>query len=173
MFLDEVYFWTNTIKDWSRLLQIDQYKQIIIDSLSTLVKRKMIKVYGFVIMPNHIHLLWKMLEFNGKEMPHASFNKFTAHQIISDLRKTNTNSLKQFEVNEEDRRYRVWQRDPLAVNMFSTKVIEQKLKYIHNNPLQEHWNLATSPEKYKWSSAKFYEIGVDDFNFITHYKEDF
>ncbi len=76
-------------------------------------------------------------------------------------------------MNEEERRYRVWQRDPLAVNMFSTEVMEQKLEYIHNNPLQEHWNLATSPEKYKWSSAEFYETGVDEFNFITHYKEDF
>ena len=62
---------------------------------------------------------------------------------------------------EEDleRNHRFWQRDALAVHLNSKKKIEQKLEYIHLNPLQEKWNLVNRPEDYKWSSAKFYETG--------------
>lgn len=51
--------------------------------------------------------------------------------------------------------------------------MEQKLEYIHLNPLQEQWNLASRPEAYKWSSAKFYESGFDEFAISTDYREKF
>ena len=57
MLLDEIYFWTDTIKDWQTLLYDDNYKAIIIDSLRELVLKRKIIVYAFVIMPNHIHLI--------------------------------------------------------------------------------------------------------------------
>ena len=82
MEFDNVYFWTDTIKDWKRLLKPDKYKGIIISSWQELTDRKMILVYGFVIMPNHLHVVWEMKEPNGKEMPHASFNKYTSHIIL-------------------------------------------------------------------------------------------
>lgn len=34
-------------------------------------------------------------------------------------------------------------------------------------------NLADRPENYFWSSAKFYETGQDDFNFLAHYMDRF
>jgi putative transposase len=57
--------------------------------------------------------------------------------------------------------------------MDSVLKMEQKLNYVHNNPLQVHWNLASSPKDYKWSSASFYETGQDDFGFLTDYRERF
>ena len=78
MTLDDVYFWTNTIKDWKNLLEEEKYKHIIIQQLQWLRHRNKINIYGFVIMPNHLHFVWEMKEMNGKEMPHASFNKWTS-----------------------------------------------------------------------------------------------
>ena len=63
----EVYFWTDTIKDWKKLLNPDKYKEIIISSWHELVSRGLVVVYGFVIMPNHVHVVWEMKEPNGKE----------------------------------------------------------------------------------------------------------
>ncbi len=37
-------------------------------------------------MPNHLHIIWELLEYNGKEKPHASFMKYTSHTIQADLR---------------------------------------------------------------------------------------
>lgn len=174
MALQEVYFWTNTILDWKHLLHKDEFKTIIINSWRTLVERGKVTVYGYVIMPNHLHVLWEMKELNGKEMPHASFNKFTSHQFLSTLRLKDALFLTEFkQENGQERNHRFWQRDALAVLMDSTKKFEQKLDYIHLNPLQEKWNLASKPENYVWSSASFYENGVDPFNILTHYKERF
>jgi putative transposase len=57
--------------------------------------------------------------------------------------------------------------------MDSKSKFEQKLDYIHNNPLHERWNLAKSPEEYKWSSADFYMTGKDEFGLLTHYMDRF
>jgi len=171
MIIGEVYFWTCTIKDWKKLLDQDKYKLLIINCLKELVERKLIHVYAFVIMPNHIHFVWEMLDKNGKEMPHASFNKKVAHEIVKDLKLYHTQVLPFFKVNEKEREYRIWQRDALAIEMDTRNKVEQKIDYIHTNPLQEHWNLSKRPEDYKWSSAEFYETGIDEFGFITHYMD--
>ena len=173
MLLNEIHFWTDTIKDWKYLLTDNFYKNIILDCWHELVKRKKITIYGFVIMPNHLHVLWEMMAANGKEMPYASFNKFTSHQFLETLRIKDPPSLSGFIENDMERKHRFWQRDPLAVCMRSKETFEQKLDYTHFNPLQEHWNLASRPEDYKWSSARFYETGIDEFGFLTDYRERF
>jgi hypothetical protein len=65
MSLGEIYFWTNTIKDWKHLLKKDLYKELIIEQLQWLKKRNKIIIYGLVIMPNHVHILWELLGKNG------------------------------------------------------------------------------------------------------------
>ncbi len=168
-----VYFWTDTIHHWKRLLKLDKYKEIIINCWQELTNRGHIAIYAFVIMPNHLHVIWEMQELNGKEMPYASFNKFTSHQFLADLRANHPAVLPYFYVDDNERRFRFWQRDPLAILMDNCPKVEQKIDYVHNNPIQEHWNLAVRPEEYRWSSARFYEEGVSEFGFLTHYKDRF
>ncbi|GAB2768668.1 hypothetical protein GCM10027275_09120 [Rhabdobacter roseus] len=168
-----VYFWTDTIKDWKPLLKPDKYKEIILSSWQELVKRKLIAIYGFVIMPNHLHVVWEMNAPNGKESPYASFNKFTSHLFLKDLKANHPAVLPHFKVDDPERAHRFWQRDPLAILMDSQKKVEQKIEYMHNNPLQERWNLADRPENYYWSSAGFYETGTDAFGILTHYADRF
>ena len=50
----EIYFWTATINKWQRLLEKDEYKNVIIDSLQYLTDEEKIDVYAFINMPNHI-----------------------------------------------------------------------------------------------------------------------
>ena len=170
MDLDQVYFWTDTIHNWNHLLN-DCHKEIIINQLQWLVKKNLIQVYSFVIMPNHIHIIWKLLSKNGKEMPHASFNKWTSNNFLKSLREKNPSSLKDYTEETPERNHRFWQRDPLAVLMDSREKMEQKLNYIHLNPLAKNWKLVKTPEEYKWSSANFYLTGHDEFEILTHYMD--
>ena len=78
-------FFTATILEWKRLLQPVKYKHIIIESLSYLVKNKRIILFGFVIMDNHIHLVWQMNTGMKRENIQRDFLKFTAQQIKFDL----------------------------------------------------------------------------------------
>jgi len=82
-------------------------------------------------------------------------------------------NLQLYKVDEKERQYRVWQRDPMAILIDNKKKVEQKLDYIHLNPLQEKWNLVSSPEHYQWSSAKFYESENEGVDLLTHYMDRF
>jgi putative transposase len=159
MELVNLYFFTATINEWYKLLKPDKYKDILIESLSYLVKSDKLKVYGFVIMPNHIHIIWELLKYNGKEKPHASFMKYTSHTIQADLRLYHPQVLELFRVSADSRMYNFWQRDSLAIDLYTPEVVFQKLDYIHNNPCQGKWMLVESPIRYKYSSANYYETG--------------
>lgn len=172
MNLNTTYFYTATILNWHSLLKSDHLKNVIIQSLNFLVSRKKIKVYGFVIMPNHIHLIWQNLERNGKEMPNESFLKFTGHQFKKELEQSG-NLDETFLVNKTDRIYQFWQRNPLPIEIMSREMLEQKLNYIHLNPLQEHWNLASDPNNYLYSSCSFYEQNDNKYDWLTDYRADF
>ena len=171
MVIGEVYFWTSTIVGWKHLLRKDAYKETILGCLRTLVERKLVAVYAFVIMPNHVHFIWEMLCMNNKEMPDSSFSKFTAQEFRKDLLQHHPNVLAMFISEKKDRAHQFWQRDALAIHILDREILLQKLHYLHMNPLNERWNLADRPENYKWSSAKFYETGLDDFGFLTHFME--
>jgi hypothetical protein len=49
----------------------------------------------------------------------------------------------------------------------------QKLKYIHNNPMAEHWNLVQNPYDYKYSSARYYDVNEKSFEFLKDLLEEF
>jgi hypothetical protein len=65
-------------------------------------------------------------------------------------------------VNAVDRTIQIWERNPLPFELYSEKVIWQKLGHIHKNPCQENWRLAALPELYRFSSARYYLLNEDD-----------
>jgi len=70
-------------------------------------------------------------------------------------------------VNKYDRTYQIWKREPLSIELFTEKAFMQKLEYIHNNAVAA--GLVNFAEEYKYSSAKFYLLGINEFNIVTHY----
>jgi REP element-mobilizing transposase RayT len=159
-------FYTSTILTWKPLLKPDKYKEIIISSLQYLTANKQITLYAFVIMSNHIHLIWQVLSGNTLENVQHSFMKYTAQRIKFDLVKHHPRVLEQFRVNAKDRTYQFWERNSLGIELRTTKVFMQKLEYIHWNPVKA--GLCSLPEEFHFSSARFYWTGVDDFNMLTH-----
>jgi len=145
---------------------------IVISSLQWLVQNGLVEIYGYVIMPNHIHLLWQQLTMNGKEFPKNSFEKFTAKSLVKKMKQQNDPELKK-EVLASGRKYNTWLRDPLARRIFSKEMAEEKLDYVHYNPLQTHWNLCKMPHEYGFSSAAFYQTGTDEFNLVTNIMQAF
>jgi|SRR5688500_6959228 len=173
MLLNEIYFWTATITRWHKLLTSDRYKDVAIGSLEYLCNANKVDVFAFVIMPNHIHLIWKMKALNGKESPHGSFLKFTAHEFKKLLVDEGMSELNKYSVDSPNKKYEFWQRDSLAIHLFTPEVAFQKLDYVHNNPLAEHWQLAQDPSDYKYSSASYYEQNDTRFSFLKDLREYF
>jgi len=173
MELNVVYFYTVAIVDWVPLLTTEKFKLIVLNSLIHLVEKERLIIYGFVIMPNHIHIIWESKAKNGKEMPYASFMKFTGHAFLEELRQTNNPLLTRFKVDRNSRNHQFWQRNGLPIVMYDRKILEQKLDYTHYNPLQEHWKLVTDPNDYYFSSCSFYELDDKRFSWLTHYMDVF
>ena len=159
-------FYTATIVEWKPLLQNDLYKQIIVESLQYLVQNKRITLYAFVIMNNHIHLIWQVTAGHTPSNIQLSFMRYTSQMIKFNLLSRAPLELAQFKVNKKDNTYRIWKRCPLGIEIFSEAVFLQKLEYIHNNPVRK--GLCVFPEEYKYSSASFYLTGIDEFNMLTH-----
>ena len=162
-------FFTATILEWKHLLTEDSFKDIVIDSFRFLKNEGNIVIYGFVIMPNHIHLLWQIQDGFKRENIQMRFLKFTSQQMKFRLTDTNYVRLEDFRVNAFDWQYQFWERKALSIDLWSWPVFVQKLDYTHNNPVKAKWKLAASPEDYKYSSAKFYVKGIDEFGLLTHY----
>ena len=110
---------------------------------------------------------------NGKEFPDESFKKFTSHIFKKLLLKHDPVFLESFLVNKIDRQYQFWMRNALPIEILSKEMLEQKLDYLHLNPLQEHWNLVEDPNDYYFSSCSFYEKEDCKFNWLTDYRVDF
>jgi putative transposase len=141
-------------------------KQLIISYLKKLSDEGLVTIYAFVIMPNHVHFIWKQNKLNGKETPQGSFLKYTAHEFLKSLKEQSLSF--QYEVKAANKKHEIWQRDSVSVEIYSRHVAEQKLRYIHFNPLSKKWSLAKDDLSYFWSSARFYETGVDEFGFLNN-----
>jgi len=165
----DVYFFTATNLKWIKLLEDEEHKNIVINSLQFLSDNKRIKVLGFVIMPNHLHLIWQILTPHKSADVQRDFLKYTPQQIKFSLIKKDSILLDDIVVNAKDRRYQLWERNPFWFELDNTVTLLQKLNYIHNNPLQEKWLLATCAENYLFSSAQFYKLENRNFDFLVHY----
>ena len=173
MDIGEIFFWTATINKWQHLLMDDRYKDVIISSLEYLSREGKTDVFAFVIMPNHVHLIWRANEPNGKESAQGSFLKYTAHEFKKMLKREKPDELFNYASDAVNKAFEFWQRDPLAVALFRKKVAVQKLRYIHYNPLAEHWKLVSDPCDYKYSSAKYYELNKKEFEFLKDMYEEY
>jgi putative transposase len=122
-------------------------------------------------MPNHIHLIWKQIATNGKETAQGSFLKYTAHEFLKGLKAKGENY--KYAVQAANKKHEVWQRDSLSIEIYSKAVAIQKLNYIHFNPVKGKWTLAKDDLDYYYSSARFYDNGIDEFGFLNNLFNEF
>ncbi len=172
MFTQHQYpqFFTSTCLEWKYLLANDNYKKIIIEDLKWLVNHHWIKIYCFVIMPNHLHYIWHVHPSLIYQKVKGSHLRNTAQKIKNDLIVNNEQKiLDQFYVGAKDRAYQFWERNPLSTDLYSPHVIQQKMNYIHANPIRK--NLCQAAEDYIYSSAEYYKSGQDQFGILTHIGE--
>ena len=162
-------FFTATILEWKPLLKHDKFKDIIIDSLEFLVKDNRVEIFGFVIMNNHIHLIWRITNEYEPIKVQQSFMKYTSQIMIKEMRNNHTKVLEHFKVNAKDRMYQIWERNSLSIELRSNDTLFQKLHYIHQNPVKAQ--LVEKAEDYYYSSASLYINNIGNWNFLNKWEE--
>ena len=161
-------FYTATILDWNYLLKPEKYKMIVIDSLQFLVREGRVVLFGYVIMSNHLHFIWKPTRLYSLKHTQLCFMKFVSQRIKRDLEINDESTLRKFYVGLKDRQYQFWKRNAMGIDLYSDKTIEQKLNYIHNNPIKA--KLSDENNHYRFSSSAFYDGQKDEFGILTDYR---
>jgi putative transposase len=161
---NEIYFITFTILDWKPIFISNFYCKIIYNWFDYMNKAYGNRVYGYVIMPNHVHVL---LKITGESPPLSKLmqngKRFMAYEIIKTMKQENKKELLEHFASRKygntNASYKVFKERYDSLLITTEKFFREKLKYIHNNPCQPKWNLAKEPEDYLYSSASNYMVG--------------
>lgn len=159
---DSGYFITITIVGWVDVFARLKQRNVIINALKYCQKHKGLEVYAFCIMSSHIHLLCKAKEVFVLSDIMRDFKKYTSKRIIDTII-TYLESRREWLLDyfqkscehlKRNQKYKVWQDGYHAEICMTNRFIQQKLKYIHDNPVKD--KIVENAEQYMFSSARNY-----------------
>jgi len=158
-----VYFVTFTITDWLPIFITPEAVQIIVESLRFCIEQKNLRINAYVIMPNHIHMIVFDEQFNNQRLKRTliDFRKFTGHQLANYVDNHLSSSFSETIHNKilGDRCRQVWQPGWHAEGVVGEAFWEQKINYIHMNPVKK--GFVNLPEHWRYSSAGYWLNGED------------
>jgi putative transposase len=139
-------------EDSGRATRADLAKQIVIGQLGSRIAHHNGICLGFVIMPDHVHA---MAWFPETDQLSSFMNKWkdqTSHALKDLLRTRFPNYWSK--VHEADP---IWQPRYYGFNIWSRAKVEEKLHYMHENPVRA--GLVEKAVLWRWSSARWYLDG--------------
>jgi REP-associated tyrosine transposase len=161
---NHLHFLTTGTYRRARVFDSERFKRRFIATLGKLRSELDFLIVGYVLMPEHIHLLlWPGERANPSQIMQKLEGR-TARFILKALRENRENSwcqrmLGRFTLPStvhDEAHFRVWQRRFYDMNIWTEKKILEKLNYMHNNPVQR--SLVKEPGEWPWSSWRFYYL---------------
>jgi len=154
------HFITCIVLHWIIIFTNKESVQIIIDSLKFLQNNHGVKLYAYVILENHLHLIASSDDL-AKDI--ARFKSYTAREIINLLKIKNVKTiLDQLEfykkAHKVDREFQLWQEGYQPKLIQSEQMMIERINYIHNNPIKRGY--IDEAVHWRYSSARDYE-GID------------
>ncbi|MRT93955.1 transposase [Ancylomarina sp. 16SWW S1-10-2] len=158
-----VYFVSFAVVEWLDVFTRSEYKDIIIDSLRYCQKQKGMDVFAWCIMTNHVHLIFRSVDGQKPELLLGDFKRFTSKAIVKAIKDNHRESRKEWLLEQflkagakssNVKKYQFWRHDNKPIELWSNKVFDEKINYIHNNPVEE--GLVSYPADYVYSSARDY-----------------
>lgn len=171
---DSLYFISYATVYWLDVFIRKEYKEILIESWNYCQKFKGLVVHAWVIMTSHVHMIISSQE-NKLENIVRDMKSYTAKEIYEAIIINPHESRKDWllcmmrkaaEKNCNNVNFQFWQQHNKPIELFNNKMIDQKLDYLHNNPVAE--GIVEYPENYLYSSARDYygERGLLDVEII-------
>ena len=118
------------------------------------------EIFAWCIMTNHVHLIFRSIGGQKPELLLGDFKRFTSRQIVKAIIENPHESRKSFLLDRFSfaaskssnvKKYQFWRHDNKPIELWSNKVITEKINYVHNNPVDD--GLVNYPEDYLYSSA--------------------
>ena len=163
------YYCTDTILGWQYIFTSEPFFQIIINSWKYCRENKGLRIHGYVIMPNHIHSIISADKNNLSDIL-RDYKRFTSKNISSFLQESNNQQLvkyfsqaaKLFTHGDE---FTIWQKGSHPIGLYSEKIFQQKLNYMHNNPVRKRYvdqpeHCSKNPTE-RYSSSRNYLVDAE------------
>jgi len=121
------------------------------------------EIFAWCIMTNHVHLIFRSLGEQRPELLLGDFKRFTSKELVKAIAENPKESRKDFLLQKfrnagressNVKNYQFWRQDNKPIELWSNKVIDEKINYIHNNPFEE--GIVFRAEDYLYSSAADY-----------------
>ncbi len=162
------HFITFATVNWIDLFSREVYKNIVVESLCYCIGHKRLRLHAWVIMSNHVHLIASAEA--GAELSGImrDLKKFTSRQLIKALEDNLQESRKAWmlwlfkragQQNPNNTNYQLWQQDNHPIELSTKEMMEQRLHYLHHNPVKAGW--VWEPQHYKYSSAIDYSSDIE------------
>jgi putative transposase len=148
--------------NWIDVFTREDYFSCIIESLGYCRQNKSMEIYGYCIMPSHVHLIFRSAIGDPSGLI-RDFKGFTARKMLKLIEENPQESRKEWMLwmferagnkNSNVKQKQFWQQNNKPIEIWSLKVFEQKLNYIHNNPIET--GFVTDVVDWKYSSARNY-----------------
>ncbi len=158
-----VYFVSFAVADWIDVFTRNEYKNILLESLKFCQLNKGMEIFARCIMTNHMHLVFRGSGENKPEDLLGDFKRFTSRKIVQAIIDNPKESRKEWLIQQftkaaaqssNVKHHQFWRHDNKPIELWSNKVITEKINYIHKNPVEE--GLVFIPEDYVYSSARDY-----------------
>jgi putative transposase len=155
------HFLTFTIMGWIDIFSRQRYRDIIIDSFEFCRREKGLQLGAYVIMSNHVHVIWSAKHANLSDIV-RDFKTHTSKAITRSMqqepesRREWLDYMFRFYANQKaaNEHFKVWTNNNHPEIIFSHDFMHTKLKYIHENPVRA--GLVFNAEDYIYSSAVNY-----------------
>lgn len=163
---DGVYFISFAVVEWLDVFTRNEYKIILIDSLRFCQKNKGMEIFAWprsLGVTNHLHLVFRSAGEQKPELLIGDFKRFTSKAIVKAISENPRESRKEFLLEQFLKagnkasnvdKFQFWRHDNKPIELWSNKVIDEKIDYIHNNPVEE--GLVFRAQDYLYSSAADY-----------------
>jgi putative transposase len=157
------YFVTFATEAWVDVFTRPAYRDVVVESLKYCQKEKGLVIYAWCLMSNHLHLVIASTGIVQIEDIIRDFKKYTSVQICRAIEENEHESRRVWMLNifriaaaetGKHVKYKFWKHEYHPIELFSNAVIDQKVNYIHDNPVKEF--LVENPEDYIYSSARNY-----------------
>jgi REP element-mobilizing transposase RayT len=151
------HFITLTVLHWIPLFTNKNSVEVLLDSFKHLQKSDNLKIYAYVILENHLHLVASSDDLSKTI---KKFKSYTAKKLLELLQKQNIKTiLDQLafykKAHKTQTTYQIWQEGMQPKLIQNEKLMIQKIAYIHNNPVKRGY--VDEARHWRYSSARDYE----------------
>lgn len=157
-----LYFVSFATVYWLDIFIRNEYKEVLLDSLRYCQKEKGLEVYAWCIMTSHIHLIIGTIDKKMEDIL-RDFKSHTSRTLRKTISENPQESRKEWmlwmmkragEKNSNNKDFQFWQQDNHPIELWDNYMVEQKLNYLHQNPVVS--GFVFNAEDYLYSSARDY-----------------